>query len=408
MRKKLVTATIALVCAVTATAADNVKATIHADQPGAKINREIYGQFSEHLGSCIYGGLWVGENSQIPNINGYRKDVFEALKALKVPVLRWPGGCFADDYHWMDGIGPKNQRPSLRNNNWGGTIEDNSFGTHEFLNLCEMLGCEPYISGNVGSGTVKEMAQWVEYMTSDGDTPMARLRRANGRDKAWKVKYFGIGNEAWGCGGNMTPEYYSDEFRKFNTYLRDYTGNKLYRIGSGASDYDYNWTTVLMDTLGSGADKVSVNSGAIRNPSLVGEAAKLYGDQCVVLSADVKRVDGVFRVFAKGGRENTGMEAVEWIRRCVDSGAGEVVLNSIDTDGVKNGFDLEMLDAVCRAVSVPVIASGGAGCIEDFIRLFKTLPGADAGLAASIFHFGEVKISDLKQRMREEGIPARI
>ena len=158
-------------------AAEQAKATIHADQAGAKINKEIYGQFSEHLGSCIYGGLWVGEKSQIPNINGYRKDVFEALKALKIPVLRWPGGCFADDYHWMDGIGPKDQRPSLRNNNWGGTIEDNSFGTHEFLNLCEMLGCEPYISGNVGSGTVKEMAQWVEYMTSDGDTPMARLRR---------------------------------------------------------------------------------------------------------------------------------------------------------------------------------------------------------------------------------------
>ena len=176
--------TLSIVALTLPSLADNVKATIHA------------------------------ENSQIPNIKGYRKDVFEALKALKIPVMRWPGGCFADDYHWMDGIGPKDQRPSLRNNNWGGTIEDNSFGTHEFLNLCEMLGCEPYISGNVGSGTVKEMAQWVEYMTSDGDTPMARLRRQNGRDKAWKVKYFGIGNEAWGCGGNMTPEYYSNEYRK--------------------------------------------------------------------------------------------------------------------------------------------------------------------------------------------------
>ena len=241
------------------TLADNVKATIHADQAGAKINREIYGQFSEHLGSCIYGGLWVGENSQIPNIQGYRKDVFEALKALKIPVMRWPGGCFADDYHWMDGIGPKDQRPSLRNNNWGGTIEDNSFGTHEFLNLCEMLGCEPYISGNVGSGTVKEMAQWIEYMTSDGDTPMARLRRQNGRDKAWKVKYFGIGNEAWGCGGNMTPEYYSNEYRKFNTYLRDQGDNHLYRIASGASDYDYNWTKVLMQNIGRQMNGISLH-----------------------------------------------------------------------------------------------------------------------------------------------------
>ncbi len=157
-----------------------------------------------------------------------------------------------------------------------------------------------------------------------------------------------------------------------------------------------------------GADKVSVNSGAIRNPDLIYEAAKLYGDQCVVISADVKRVDGVFRVFAKGGRENTGMEAIEWIRRCVDNGAGEVVLNSIDTDGVKGGFDLEMLDAVCRVVNVPVIASGGAGRIEDFITLFKTLPKVDAGLAASIFHFGEVKIADLKRAMAENGIPTRL
>ena len=156
-----------------------------------------------------------------------------------------------------------------------------------------------------------------------------------------------------------------------------------------------------------GADKVSVNSGAIRNPSLIYEAAKRYGDQCVVLSADVKRVDGVFRVFAKGGRIDTGMEAIEWIRRGVDSGAGEIVLNSIDTDGVKGGFDLEMLDAVCSAVSVPVIASGGAGCIDHFITLFNTLPRVDAGLAASIFHFGEVSIKDLKEKMAEAGIPAR-
>ncbi len=157
-----------------------------------------------------------------------------------------------------------------------------------------------------------------------------------------------------------------------------------------------------------GADKVSVNSGAIKNPALIGEAAKLYGDQCVVLSVDIKRVDGVFRVFAKGGRENTGLEAIEWIKRGVGSGAGEIVVNSIDTDGVKKGFDLEMLDAVCSAVSVPVIASGGAGGINDFITLFKTLPKVDAGLAASIFHFGEVKISDLKKEMKLNGIPARI
>ena len=145
----------------------------------------------------------------------------QCIERTQVPVLRWPGGCFADEYHWMDGIGPKENRPKMVNNNWGGTIEDNSFGTHEFLNLCEMLGTEPYISGNVGSGTVEELAKWVEYMTSEGDSPMARLRRQNGRDKAWKVKYLGVGNESWGCGGSMRPEYYADLYRRYSTYCRN-------------------------------------------------------------------------------------------------------------------------------------------------------------------------------------------
>ena len=259
--------------------AQDATITVYANQGKQKINKEIYGQFAEHLGSCIYGGLWVGEDSPIPNINGYRKDVFEALKVLQVPVLRWPGGCFADDYHWQDGIGPKKKRPSLRNNNWGGTIEDNSFGTHEFLNLCEMLGCEPYISGNIGSGTVKEMAQWVEYMTSDGDTPMARLRRQNGRDKAWHIKYFGIGNEAWGCGGNMTAEYYSNEFRKYNTYLRDQSDNKLFRIASGASDYDYNWTAELMKRIGDRMQGISVHYYTVKSWSHKGKATIFTDDE---------------------------------------------------------------------------------------------------------------------------------
>lgn len=198
----------------------------------------------------------------------------------------------------------------------------------------------------------------------------------------------------------------SAEGRRLFTDILTETAKKVFiplTVGGGINSVE-DFDRVLK----CGADKVSVNSGAIRNPELIGEAAKIYGDQCVVISADVKRVDGVFRVFAKGGRENTGMEAVSWIRRCVDNGAGEVVLNSIDTDGVKNGFDLEMLEAVCNAVSVPVIASGGAGCIDDFITLFQKLPKVDAGLAASIFHFGEVKISDLKKTMAEYGIPARI
>ena len=220
--------------------------TIHADQGKTQINKEIYGQFAEHLGHCIYGGIWVGENSPFPNTKGYRNDVLKALKELQIPVLRWPGGCFADEYHWKDGIGPRDKRPKMVNNNWGGTVEDNSFGTHEFLNLCEILGCEPYISGNVGSGTVEELAKWVEYMTSAGDSPMANLRRQNGRDKPWKIKYLGVGNESWGCGGNMTPDYYSDLFRRYSTYCRDYDGNHLFKIASGASDFDVNWTEVLM------------------------------------------------------------------------------------------------------------------------------------------------------------------
>lgn len=230
-------------------AAQDATVRIHDTGTGETIPAEIYGQFSEHLGRCIYGGLWVGKDSKVPNIDGYRKDVYEALKTLKVPVMRWPGGCFADDYHWMDGIGPQEKRAYISNNNWGGTLEDNSFGTHEFLDLCERLGIEPYISGNVGSGSVEEMADWVEYMTSDAKSTMADLRRANGREKPWKVKYFGIGNEAWGCGGNMTPEYYSDLFRRYATYLRNFGDNRLYKIASGASDYDYNWTSVLMKNL---------------------------------------------------------------------------------------------------------------------------------------------------------------
>ena len=224
----------------------DVKVTVYPEKGTQQISRHIYGHFAEHLGSCIYGGLWVGEDSPIPNVQGYRKDVLEALKKLSIPNLRWPGGCFADEYHWMDGIGPREKRPTMVNNNWGGTVEDNSFGTHEFLNLCELLECEPYISANVGSGTVEEMAKWVEYMTSDDDSPMANLRRENGRDKAWSVKFLGVGNESWGCGGSMRPEYYADLYRRYSTYCRNYNDNRLYKIASGASDYDYNWTEVLM------------------------------------------------------------------------------------------------------------------------------------------------------------------
>lgn len=252
---------------------------VYPDSAQRTISKHIYGHFAEHLGTCIYGGIWVGENSPIPNNKGYRTDVIEALKKLQIPNLRWPGGCFADEYHWMDGIGPKEKRPKMVNTNWGGTIEDNSFGTHEFLNLCELLGTEPYISGNVGSGTVEEMAKWVEYMTSDGESPMANLRRQNGRDKPWKVKYFGVGNESWGCGGEMRPEFYADQYRRYATYCRNYNGNKLFKIASGASDYDYNWTEVLMKNIGSRMHGLSLHYYTIRDWNNKGSATQFNNEE---------------------------------------------------------------------------------------------------------------------------------
>lgn len=215
------------------------------------ISKNIYGHFAEHLGHCIYGGFYVGDTSKtIPNTNGVRNDIIEALKKLKIPNLRWPGGCFADTYHWKDGIGPKDKRPTMVNKWWGGVTEDNSFGTHDFLNMCELLGAEPYLSGNVGSGTVQELADWVQYTNFNGKSPMSDLRKANGRTMPWKVRLWGIGNEAWGCGGNMKPEYYADEYRKYATFISDWENSGgLLRIASGASDADYNWTETLMKNI---------------------------------------------------------------------------------------------------------------------------------------------------------------
>jgi alpha-N-arabinofuranosidase len=226
------------------------KLVINADQGKETISKHIYGHFSEHLGHCIYGGYWVGEDSPIPNTRGIRNDVVQALKELQIPNLRWPGGCFADEYHWMDGIGPRDRRAKMVNTHWGGVTEDNSFGTHEFLDLCEQLNCEPYITGNLGSGSVEEMSKWIEYITFDGESPMANLRRQNGRDEPWKVKFWGVGNENWGCGGNMTPEYYADQYRRYATYCRDYGDNRLYKIACGANEADYHWTETVMKNVG--------------------------------------------------------------------------------------------------------------------------------------------------------------
>ena len=221
--------------------------TVHADQPGPVINRNLYGHFTEHLGHCIYEGIWVGPDSPIPNTRGIRNDVVAALKQLNVPQVRWPGGCFADEYHWRDGIGPRESRPAMINTHWGGVVENNHFGTHEFLDFCEQVGCEPYICVNVGSGTVQEAMEWIEYMTSAADSPMANLRRKNGRDQPWKVRYIAVGNESWGCGGNMTAQFYADNYRRYNTFIKNYDrANPIARIACGPNEGNYEWTETLM------------------------------------------------------------------------------------------------------------------------------------------------------------------
>lgn len=297
-------------------AQEKATVTLHPEKAKDVISRHLYGQFAEHLGTCIYGGLWVGESSSIPNTRGYRNDVLQALKELSIPNLRWPGGCFADEYHWKDGIGPREQRPRMVNNNWGGTVEDNSFGTHEFLNLCELLGCEPYISGNVGSGTVEEMAKWIEYMTAQ-DGPMAQLRQRNGREKPWKVKFFGVGNESWGCGGSMRPEYYADLYRRYSTYCRNYNGNALYKIASGASDYDYNWTEVLMKNVGTRMEGLSLHYYTVMDWNNKGSATKFTDEdyywtlgKCQEIETVIRKHIGIMDKYDPG--RQVGLIIDEW------------------------------------------------------------------------------------------------
>lgn len=233
---------------------------INEDHALSTISPEIYGHFSEHLGRCIYGGLYVGEDSPIPNTAGMRNDVVSALREMKLPVLRWPGGCFADEYHWQDGIGPKDSRKKMINTNWGGVVEDNSFGTHEYMELCRQIGCKTYVNGNVGSGTVREMEEWVEYMTFAGTSPMSVEREANGHKDPWKLDYFCVGNESWGCGGNMRPDYYADEYRRYQTFLHVYDREHPFkRLAVGPSDFNYDWTDRVMELAGRMMDGLTLH-----------------------------------------------------------------------------------------------------------------------------------------------------
>jgi len=247
--KKILSSLAALLSFLYVAGQNDATLTIQQNNTGATISRHIYGHFSEHLGRCIYDGFWVDEKLPVNKKDRIRLDVVEALKKIQIPNLRWPGGCFADEYHWRDGIGPRDQRPKMVNTNWGGVTEDNSFGTHEFLELCSLLGCEPYISGNVGSGTVEEMNKWVEYLNFNGESPMSKMRKQNGHEAPWNVHFWGVGNESWGCGGNMTAARYTDEYRRYAVFAKNYPGATLMKVACGASDGDYKWTETCMQNI---------------------------------------------------------------------------------------------------------------------------------------------------------------
>ena len=242
-----------------------------AAAPAHRIDRRIYGQFAEHLGRCIYEGVWVGPESGIAHKNGIRTDVIAALRHIKVPLVRWPGGCFADEYHWLKGVGP--ERQPMVNSHWGGVVESNDFGTHEYFELLQQLDAEAYINGNVGSGTVAEMQDWIEYMTLDHTAPMAELRKRHGREQPWKLEFFGVGNESWGCGGHMLPLHYANQYRQFQTYVRQYGDAPISKIACGANADDFEWTEVLMARAAGHMDGLSLHYYTIPTGSWDGKGS---------------------------------------------------------------------------------------------------------------------------------------
>jgi alpha-N-arabinofuranosidase len=297
MKKQLLAQLVAIgaTLAVSASAlAADIKLVVNADQPGPVIHRNVYGQFAEHLGTGIYEGMWVGPGSKIPNVRGWRKDVVAALKELKVPLVRWPGGCFADEYHWREGIGPKAKRPVKVNSNWGGVPEDNAVGTHEFFDLVEQLGAEAYVNGNLGTGSAREMAEWLEYMTATGNSTLAQERRKNGRDKPFRVHYFAIGNETWGCGGNMRPQYYADQFAQVASFLRTPQDNRPLLIASGGNNVETRWTEALAKGV-HGVDAISHHSYTLPTGKWEGKgSATGFGeDQWISTLAYTKTIDEI-------------------------------------------------------------------------------------------------------------------
>jgi alpha-L-arabinofuranosidase len=342
------------------------KLSLHLEKASSRINPNIYGHFAEHLGRCIYGGLWVGEDSPIANTRGIRNDVVEALRRLRVPVLRWPGGCFADEYHWKGGVGPREQRRRLINNHWGSVVENNHFGTHEFMDLCEQIGAAPYVCGNLGSGTVEEMMQWVEYMTCRADTPMAEWRRRNGRHEPWRLPYFGVGNENWACGGNMRPEFYADNFRRYNTFVKNFSGNVVERIACGSAGDDTRWTEVLMREAGTHMNGLSMHWYAIptNNWSLKGSATEFGEEEWFSTLVQTHRMDEIIAAHKRVMDEHdpnrrVGLVVDEWgTWYDVEPGTDPGFLYQQNTlrDALAAAINLNIFHAHCDRVTMANIA----------------------------------------------------
>jgi alpha-N-arabinofuranosidase len=297
MRAQAIGVALFLVLGLQVSRADDVPlvatAVIHADRPGAKIDRHVYGQFAEHLGRGLYEGVWVGPDSKIPNTRGFRNDVVAALRDLRVPVVRWPGGCFADEYHWRDGIGPRTKRPVTLNTNWGGVPETNAFGTHEFLDFAEMIGADAYINANLGTGSPAEMAEWLQYMTSDKPTALTAERARNGHPGSWKIAYFAVGNEAWGCGGDMTPDRYVDLFKQYANFLKAPRGTRPQIVASGGNDFDTSWAEALTSKVHRDMDAITFHYYTIPgdNWDTKGPATGFGEDQWISTLAHTLRME---------------------------------------------------------------------------------------------------------------------
>jgi alpha-N-arabinofuranosidase len=343
----------------------STRITINTTQTKGHISRHIYGHFAEHLGRCIYDGIWVDPDSDIPNNGGIRSDVLEALKRIKIPNLRWPGGCFADEYHWQDGIGRPEHRKKTVNTHWGGVIENNHFGTHEFLHLCELLECEPYIAGNVGSGSPQEMQSWIEYMTLEGDSTLAELRRQNGRQQPWRIKYFGVGNENWGCGGNMTAEYYADVYRRFQTYVKNYGDNQIYKIACGSHDFNYEWTEVLMREAARQMDGLSLHYYTVPHSwDDKGSATEFNEEDWYLTLKKALAIDEIVSQHAEimdryDPEKRVGLIVDEWgVWHNVETGTNPGFLYQQNTlrDALVAGITLNILNQHCKRVHMANLA----------------------------------------------------